>query len=260
MARVDEDARKKTARVRGISFKQEYSKSSTPSAFQRFKNKVTGRARAPSMISEPSKSMLPPQSKEERGRVTVVLDLDETLIYAREGPLYARPGLDDLLDMLKERCEPVVWTAGVKAYAQAVIRNIDKKGVLKHCVYRHKKWFSGCAGYNKDLTLLGRDMNKLVILENTPDCVRGNEEHGIVVTDYEGGDSPDFTLYAIKQLIEDMVDQVEQRGISVPQYISTTPLLSRQTIPTDLGDTLTVYCLDTTDFQMQKARRVNRDL
>ena len=77
-----------------------------------------------------------------------------------------------------------------------MIKNIDKKGVIKHCVYRHKKWFSvcslrvaspswlhtrqqGCAGYNKDLTLLGRDMDKLVILENTPDCVRGNEANGM---------------------------------------------------------------------------------
>ena len=86
------------------------------------------------MISEPNKCMLPPQEKEHRGKVTVVLDLDETLIYAREGmhrppagslrthastgPLYARPGLDELLAMLAERCEPVVWTAGVRAYAQ----------------------------------------------------------------------------------------------------------------------------------------------
>eukprot|EP01064_Diplonema_japonicum_P027723 TRINITY_DN4070_c1_g1_i2.p1 TRINITY_DN4070_c1_g1~~TRINITY_DN4070_c1_g1_i2.p1 ORF type:complete len:264 (+),score=11.36 TRINITY_DN4070_c1_g1_i2:191-982(+) len=250
----------KGGRIRGVSFKQEYAKGgSGQSAFQRFKNKVTGRARAPSMINEPTKCMLPPQSKEERGRICVVLDLDETLIYARDGPLYARPGLEPLLDLLKDKCEPVVWTAGVRAYAQAVIRNIDKKGVIKHCVYRHKKWFSGCAGYNKDLTLLGRDMDKLLILENTPDCVRGNEKHGIVVTDYEG-EGIDNTLFAITELISDLVDKVETAGISVPHYISTTPLLQKRSIPTDVGDVLNVYCLDTADFMLQKAQRVNKDL
>lgn len=245
--------------MRGVSFKQEYSRKNQPSAFQKFKNKVTGRGRAPSMVSEPNKCMLPPQAKEDRGRVCVVLDLDETLIYAREGPLYARPGLDELLSMLAERCEPVVWTAGVKAYAQAVIKNIDKKGVIRHCVYRHKKWFSGCAGYNKDLTLLGRDMDKLLILENTPDCVRGNEANGIVVTDYEG-EGEDFTLVAIRELVNDLVDKIEQRNITVPQYISTTSLLQCREIVTDVDDELSVYCFDTEDFMARKAQRVNRDL
>ncbi|KAJ9468323.1 Phosphatase PSR1 [Diplonema papillatum] len=247
-------------RIRGVSFKQEYAKgSSNKSAFQRLKTKVTGRGRAPSMVAEPSKSMLPPQAKEDRGRLTVVLDLDETLIYAREGPLYARPGLEELLDVLAKRCEPVVWTAGVRAYAQAVIKNIDKKGVIKHCVYRHKKWFSGCAGYNKDLTLLGRDMDKLVILENTPDCVRGNEQHGIVVTDFEG-EGEDQTLYSICELIEDMCDQMAKKAVTVPQYIESTNLLHLRGINTDVGDSLCVYCLDTEDFVERKAQRVNKDL
>eukprot|EP01062_Namystynia_karyoxenos_P029763 TRINITY_DN2230_c0_g1_i1.p1 TRINITY_DN2230_c0_g1~~TRINITY_DN2230_c0_g1_i1.p1 ORF type:complete len:279 (+),score=107.06 TRINITY_DN2230_c0_g1_i1:76-837(+) len=248
------------SRVRGVSFKKEYAKGGQQSTFQKFKNKVTGRGRAPSMISEPSKSMLPPQEKEHAGRLCVVFDLDETLIYAREGPLYARPGLDELLEWCAERTEPVVWTAGVRAYAQAVCRNIDKKGVLRHCVYRHKKWFSGCAGYNKDLTLLGRDMNRLVILENTPDCVRGNEANGIVVADYEADGTVDNTLYAIRELLEDMVMHLDKRGMTVPQYISSTTLLTKQAIPTDVGDMLHVYCLDCATFAQQKAQRVNRDL
>eukprot|EP00756_Hemistasia_phaeocysticola_P008111 Hpha_TRINITY_DN14501_c0_g1::TRINITY_DN14501_c0_g1_i1::g.46595::m.46595/K15731/CTDSP; carboxy-terminal domain RNA polymerase II polypeptide A small phosphatase len=248
------------SRVRGVSFKKEYAKGGQQSAFQKLKNKVTGRGRAPSMISEPSKAMLPPQDKEVAGRLCVVFDLDETLIYAREGPLYARPGLDELLEWVAEHTEPVVWTAGVRAYAQAVCRNIDKKGVLRHCVYRHKKWFSGCAGYNKDLSLLGRDMNKLLILENTPDCVRGNEANGIVVADYEADGTIDNTLYAIKHLLEDLVYQMRTSGVTVPQYIVSTPLLTRQAIPTDVGDVLQVYCLDTATFAAGKASRVNRDL
>ncbi|KAJ9465303.1 CTD small phosphatase-like protein 2 [Diplonema papillatum] len=243
----------KTQRVRGVSFKQEYSRSAPM--------KRLTRQRAPSMVSEPTKCMLPPQSKEDRGRITVVLDLDETLIYAREGPLYARPGLAELLDFLSRHCEPIVWTAGVKAYAQAVVRNIDKEGAFRHCVYRHKKWFSGCAGYNKDLTLLGRDMSRLIILENTPDCVRGNEENGIVVADYEGTpeEADDPTLFAIKHMLKDMVNKANN-GMTVPEYITQSPLLSKMAVPTDLGDRLVVYCLDCTNFADSKESRVNRDL
>jgi len=241
------------SRVRGVSFKQEYRNAA--------KGGKKGRGRVASMISEAGKHMLPPQTPEDKGRICVVFDLDETLIYAREGPLYARPGLDELLAFCHEKTEPVVWTAGVKAYAQTVVKNVDKKDVIRHCVYRHKKWFSGCAGYNKDLTLLGRDMDKLIILENTPDCVRGNEANGIVVEDYEGGEvQGDMTLYAITALLKDMVNKFEEQGITIPQYVTSTPHLSRQAIPTDLGDTLEIYCLETSTFLQSKAQRVNKDL
>ncbi|KAJ9468316.1 CTD small phosphatase-like protein 2 [Diplonema papillatum] len=218
------------------------------------------RPRTPSMIGESSKSMLPPQLKEDAGKLTVVLDLDETLIYAREGPLYSRPGVQELLNLLEKRCEAIVWTAGVRAYAQAVIKNIDQNNVIRHCVYRHKRWFTGVAGYSKDLTLLGRDMNKLVILENTPDCVRGNEGNGIVVTDYDGEGEDDTTLFAIARVLEDMLDHAGAEDFTVRKYISTTPLLQRQSIPTDTGAPLSVFCLDTNGFTQNKELRVNRDL
>jgi RNA polymerase II subunit A small phosphatase-like protein len=34
--------------------------------------------------------------------MTVVFDLDETLVYAREGSIYIRPGLNELFSMLKK--------------------------------------------------------------------------------------------------------------------------------------------------------------
>eukprot|EP00997_Jenningsia_sp_PLL12_P006311 NODE_2856_length_854_cov_120.273292_g2363_i0.p1 GENE.NODE_2856_length_854_cov_120.273292_g2363_i0~~NODE_2856_length_854_cov_120.273292_g2363_i0.p1 ORF type:complete len:187 (-),score=28.13 NODE_2856_length_854_cov_120.273292_g2363_i0:267-827(-) len=181
------------------------------------------------------------------------LDLDETLIYAREGPLYGRPGLDQLLEFLGNNCETVVWTAGVRAYAQAVIRNIDPNGVIDHCVYRHERWFTGQAGYSKDLGFLGRDLDYVVILENTPDCIRGNEENGILVADYEGGEMKDNTLPAIHALLDDLV----KSGMTVPQYLNRSSLLTRHPIPTDLGDTLRLFCLDP---RKATEARINRDL
>lgn len=258
-------------RLRGMSFKQEYAnggQSAQMSLFQRMKARVTQdkpvqRARQPSMVHDLGKMLVPPKAPEMEGKLTVVLDLDETLIYAREGPLYARPGLDDLMKLIKDNFEGIVWTAGVKAYAQAVVRNIDKHDAISHCVYRHKKWFTGCAGYNKDLTLLGRDMNKTLILENTPDCLRGNEENGILVADYEGGEYPDNTLPAILLLLTDLKQCMEKDNITVPQYIRQSRFLSKQRIPTDVGNVMTVYCLDINDaelFRAQKEVRVNKDL
>ena len=254
-------------RIRGLSFKQEYSSAQQSSLFQRMKARVVGptggRNRAPSMVQDVGKDLVPSKDPNLADRLTIVLDLDETLIYAREGPLYARPGLEELMLFLKDHCEAIVWTAGVKAYAQAVVRNIDRHEAIKHTVYRHKKWFTGCAGYNKDLTLLGRDLETTLIIENTPDCVRGNEANGILVADYEGGELEDNTLPAILLLLQDLVARRKKEGLTVPQYVQSSSLLAKQRIPTDVGDTMICFCLDINGaeiFRLQKEARMNKDL
>ena len=93
------------------------------------------------MSKDPYTAMVPPQRYEHHGRLVVVLDLDETLVYAREGPVLPRPGLEELLQTLRElQCEVIVWTAGERDYAQEVLQRIDTAGVVQHCVYRHEKW------------------------------------------------------------------------------------------------------------------------
>lgn len=206
------------------------------------------------MVHDPSKHMIPAKRKDDR-KLTVILDLDETLIYAREGPLYCRPHLDELLQFLGENCETVVWTAGIRPYAQAVIKNIDPTGIIQHCVYRHNKWFSGQPGYVKDLSLVGRDLSRCLIVENTPDCVRGYERNGILVPDYDGAEGPDNTLLIVKRVIQDCIES----NLSVPEFVSETPLLSRQWVATEHGDKICCHTIDPRAFQYQTPK-VNRDL
>eukprot|EP01060_Flectonema_neradi_P029920 TRINITY_DN4249_c0_g2_i1.p1 TRINITY_DN4249_c0_g2~~TRINITY_DN4249_c0_g2_i1.p1 ORF type:complete len:250 (+),score=38.24 TRINITY_DN4249_c0_g2_i1:239-988(+) len=234
-------------RKRGVSFKQEYQGGAA---------RVKGRTRAPSMLHEPTKHMIPPQAKADKGKYTVVFDLDETLIYAREGPLYARPGLDDLFDTVRDNVEALVWTAGLRAYAQAIIKNIDKQQSIKHCVYRHAKWFTGQAGYRKDLGVLGRDLDKTIIIENTPDCIRGYQQNGILVTDYEGGEMPDFTIPALNEFIKKLIES----DLTVPQYITSSPMLVRAPIQTDTGDFIQCYTLNINTWKPEGWTRNNRDL
>lgn len=244
-------------RRRGISFKQDCMGGAGP--FQKLKSKF-GRRRAPSMIHEPTKHMIPPQRREYKDRLSIILDLDETLIYAREGPLYARPYLDELLAVTAEKCETLVWTAGTRAYAQAVIKNIDPNHVIEHCIYRHEKWFSGVAGYQKDLSLLGRDLRKTLIIENTPDCIRGYEYNGILVPDYEGGESPDLTLPAVTALIMDICERGVPNGeITMQQYISSSPMLVREVVPTDTGDEISCYCLNINNVDWRKLGQMTRE-
>eukprot|EP01064_Diplonema_japonicum_P006648 TRINITY_DN14497_c0_g1_i1.p1 TRINITY_DN14497_c0_g1~~TRINITY_DN14497_c0_g1_i1.p1 ORF type:complete len:300 (+),score=32.16 TRINITY_DN14497_c0_g1_i1:57-956(+) len=239
---------KVSQRKRGVSFREEY---------RMMRNSRT-RTRAPSMIHEPTKDMIPPKRKEVGDKITVILDLDETLIYARNGPLFARPHLDLLFEFLKDHCETVVWTAGVKAYAQCVIKNIDPSGVIEHCIYRHKRWFSGKAGYQKDLTMLGRDMDKVLIVENTPDCIRGNPDNGVLVKDYEGetnGGGCDSTIPRLTKFIAKLVES----GDTVPAFLKNTEMVNQNAIHTTDGGYL-VYSLNSENKQAYSKPMLNRDL
>lgn len=244
----------RSQRIRGQSFKNEWTAGGGAGPRGR-------RQRAPSMVGAAGQHMLPPQRPEDHGKKVVVLDLDETLVYARDGPLYARPGLHEFLALLGQRTEGVAWTAGVRAYAQAVVRNIDKEGHLKHCVYRHAKWFSGGAGYTKDLKLLGRDMDQIIIVENTPDCIRYYPDNSILLADYErderNAEAQDSTLPVLTQLISQLINSQQ----TVPQFLRDCPMLRKKSVETDMGDYITVNFLDVNDVGLAADhQRVNRDL
>eukprot|EP00796_Vickermania_ingenoplastis_P006621 gene6621-4741_t len=202
-------------------------------------------------ISTTQRRLLPPQSPHLRERLTVVLDLDETLVYARAGPLYVRPGIEQLLAFLREHCETIVWTSGVNRYAEAVVSEIDKHCVVSHTISRDARWVRDGA---KDVKLLNRDLDRLILIDNTPDSLRGNELNGLLVEDYEGGELEDGTLHSLVELLADLKDQLE-RGVTVPQYIRSSPRVMHRSLPTDAGEMMRCPCLVTdlplTDLMMQ---------
>lgn len=241
-------------RLRGTSFTEEYR--GPAAAAKRLPAPGAAATRTPSMNHEPGRFVLGEQDPADRQKIVLVLDLDETLVFARSGPLYARPGLEEFFDLCAGKCEVVVWTAGLRAYAQAIIRTIDKKGVIKHCIYRHAKWFTGQAGYRKDLAALGRSLEKAIIIENTPDCIRGYQQNGVLVEDYEGGEREDNTIHALTDLVRQLIDS----KLSVPQFVTTSPMLVKSPVQTDLGDYIQAYTLNVGLWKPGEHTRVNRDL
>lgn len=61
--------------------------------------------------------------------------------------------------------ELVVFTAGIKDYADWILNDFDHQGFITHRLYRdHTKYRNGV--YVKDLAKLGRDLNKCLIIDN----------------------------------------------------------------------------------------------
>lgn len=129
-------------------------------------------------------SVIPEQPAFLSGRITLVLDLDETLIHsspdplpgwdftvpfvAEEGPqlryVKKRPGLDLFLSRVCALFEVIIFTASTQNYASSVIDKIDPNRLIHSRLYRE-----ACIlrpdGFVKDLRRLNRDLHRVIIVD-----------------------------------------------------------------------------------------------
>ncbi len=131
-------------------------------------------------------------------KFTLVLDLDETLISFHineqgKGILIPRPFLLKFLTEMNKIFELVVFTAGTQEYADPILNIIDKKNFFdkrlyrQHCVILENVFV-------KDLSKLGRDLSKVIIIENTPQNFQLQKENGIFIKNFYGEDKNDSAL------------------------------------------------------------------
>lgn len=194
--------------------------------------------------------LIPPKAPSLKDKITVVLDLDETLVYARAGPLYVRPGIEALLAFLRDNCETIVWTASMHCYADAVVAEIDKHSAVSHTISRSSSWLPHG---KKDVKLLNRDLDRVILIDNTPDAIRGNEQNSLLVEDYEGGELEDTTLYTLVSFLKNLTDRIrEDPSMTVPKYIKESPRVLYRCLPTDSGEYMECPCL-APDYAMSAA-------
>ncbi|XP_023544707.1 carboxy-terminal domain RNA polymerase II polypeptide A small phosphatase 1-like [Cucurbita pepo subsp. pepo] len=166
---------------------------------------------------------------------TVLLDLDETLIHSKLDPppkrfdfvvrprvdgeilkfyVLKRPGVDQFLEALADRFEIVVFTAGMREYASLVLNNLDKKSVISHRLYRDScKEVDG--KFVKDLSEIGRDLRRVVIVDDNPNAYVFQPENAIPIPSFID-DPADMELrklvnfFEICECYDDMRDAVKQ--------------------------------------------------
>lgn len=116
---------------------------------------------------------------------TLVVDLDETLVHYAELPgklneLRVRPYVAHFLTEVSKYYEIVVFTAAMQEYADWVLDNIDKDHCVTHRLYRQH---ASPDGYNfvKDLSKLGRDMARIMIVDNLAENFRLQPDNGIYI-------------------------------------------------------------------------------
>ncbi|XP_069838364.1 carboxy-terminal domain RNA polymerase II polypeptide A small phosphatase 1 isoform X1 [Dendropsophus ebraccatus] len=138
-------------------------------------------------LQKSTKYLLQEVKPQDAGRICVVIDLDETLVHSSFKPVsnadfiipveidgtvhqvyvLKRPHVDEFLRRMGEMFECVLFTASLAKYADPVADLLDKWGAFRARLFRESCAFHR-GNYVKDLSRLGRELNKLVIVDNSP--------------------------------------------------------------------------------------------
>ncbi|XP_072568268.1 CTD (carboxy-terminal domain, RNA polymerase II, polypeptide A) small phosphatase-like a isoform X2 [Paramormyrops kingsleyae] len=148
----------------------------------------------------PVKYLLPERNTSDYGKNCVVIDLDETLVHSSFKPIsnadfivpveidgtvhqvyvLKRPHVDQFLQKMGELFECVLFTASLAKYADPVADLLDKWGVFQARLFRESCVFHR-GNYVKDLSRLGRELRRVIIVDNSPASYIFHPENAVAV-------------------------------------------------------------------------------
>ena len=159
-------------------------------------------------------------------KYTLVLDIDETIIHYFftyiNGMFFVRPYVYEFLNELKNYYEIVTFTAGTKEYADNILNLVDiNDNLIKYRLYRHHTTIMGMNVF-KDLMRLGRDMSKIIIIDNLKDNFKLQPNNGLFIKTWTS-DINDNQLFDLQKILRDIaifnVDDVRPIIEKINDYI-----------------------------------------
>lgn len=212
-------------------------------------------------------TLLPPEKNSLKK--TLVLDLDETLVHSSMVPtavfdikleisleegefciyIQTRPWAFEFLEKVSELYEIVIFTASLKAYADPVIEFIDRSKVVSSRLFRNE-----CLNYNgnyiKNLSLLGRDLKKVVIVDNSPISYAFHPHNAIAISSWFN-DSSDRKLEEVYEILIKLSE-----ADNIPKVLKSLVNQKIELSPTNISMIINSHMQERSAFNSPKA--VNR--
>jgi len=179
--------------------------------------------------------LLGPRPRGREDRITLVLDLDETLVHCRTEPctwmrhsfcvgfeesaatgwIYERPFARLFLEIVSRLFEVVVFTASSSSYADQVLNTMDPDGrCITTRLYRQHCTEVG-GGFLKDMHRLGRPLDRVVLVDNSPISLALCPDNGVLVSCWVADQAEDRELVDLLLLLQQCMQQA-----SVPSFLA----------------------------------------
>ncbi|KAJ8764052.1 hypothetical protein K2173_004943 [Erythroxylum novogranatense] len=191
-------------------------------------------------------------------KLTVVLDLDETLVCAYETSslpivlrnqaieaglkwfelecvssdkefegkpkinyvtVFERPGLDEFLKQLGDFADLVLFTAGLEGYARPLVDRIDTEKRFCLRLYRPSTTSTEYREHVKDLTCVSKDPRRIVIVDNNPFSFLLQPVNGIPCVPFSAGQPHDTQLLdVLLPLLKHLSEQKDVRPVLYDRF------------------------------------------
>ncbi|KAI3974541.1 hypothetical protein MKX01_020313 [Papaver californicum] len=193
---------------------------------------------SPSHLNTPTNNSSNNNHKDDEGieKLTVVLDLDETLVSAYETSslpasiinqakeaelmcfelecvslekdfdgkpkvnhvtVFERPNLKEFLKQVSEFADLILFTAGLEGYAKPLVDIIDTANLFKLRLYRPSTCSTEYREHVKDLSCLSKDLSRTVIVDNNPFSFLLQPLNGIPCVPFVAGQPRDDQLLEV---------------------------------------------------------------
>lgn len=166
--------------------------------------------------------LLPRMLPSDAHKKCLIVDLDETLVHSSFKPVknadfvipveidnvvhqvyvLKRPHTDHFLERIGALFECILFTASLAKYADPVADLLDKRRIFRTRLFREACVFYE-GNYVKDLERLGRDLRKVIIIDNSPASYAFHPDNAVAVRTWFD-DPNDTELLDLLPMLEEL--------------------------------------------------------